>query len=163
MTDKYDVVIVGGGVAGLTSAAYLSRDGYRTLLVEQSHETGGLVHTFWHRGYAFDAGIRAFENSGILFPMLRDLGLTVECLPNPVSIGIMNEWTKLHTRASLEDYQDMLTRVFPANTSDHTATDRLNRSDDGLHGCPVWYRQPTVHGEAAQHEIPDRNPASMAS
>ena len=118
MTDKYDVVIVGGGVAGLTSAAYLSRDGYRTLLVEQSHETGGLVHTFWHRGYAFDAGIRAFENSGILFPMLRDLGLTVECLPNPVSIGIMNEWTKLHTRASLEDYQDMLTHVFPANMSD---------------------------------------------
>ena len=103
MTDKYDVVIVGGGLAGLTSAAYLSRSGYRTLLIERSHETGGLVHTFWHRGYAFDAGIRAFENSGILFPMLHDLGLTVECLSNPVSIGIMNEWTTLRSRDSLQD------------------------------------------------------------
>jgi phytoene dehydrogenase-like protein len=118
MTDKYDVVIVGGGLAGLTSAAYLSRSGYRTLLIERSHETGGLVHTFWHRGYAFDAGIRAFENSGILFPMLHDLGLTVECLSNPVSIGIMNEWTTLRSRDSLQDYQTMLAHVFPQNMTD---------------------------------------------
>ena len=83
MNKEYDAIVVGGGLAGLTSAAYLCRYGYRTLLLEKSHKTGGLVNTFWHQGYAFDAGIRAFENSGILFPMLKSLGLELEFGPNP--------------------------------------------------------------------------------
>jgi protoporphyrinogen oxidase len=56
--------------------------------LEKSHKTGGLVNTFWHQGYAFDGGIRAFENSGILFPMLKGLGLNLDFVSNLVSIGL---------------------------------------------------------------------------
>lgn len=73
MNREYDAIVVGGGLAGLTSAAYLCKYGVKTLLVEKGEKTGGLVNTFWHQGFAFDAGIRAFENSGILFPMLKSL------------------------------------------------------------------------------------------
>lgn len=118
MNNEYDAIVVGGGLAGLTSAAYLCRYGYRTLLLEKSHKTGGLVNTFWHQGYAFDAGIRAFENSGILFPMLKSLGLELEFGPNPVSIGIGDRWTRLCGRASLKGYAKMLTMIFPENMQD---------------------------------------------
>ena len=114
----YDAVVVGGGMAGLTSAAYLSRYGYRTLLCEKSAKTGGLVSTFWHQGFAFDAGIRAFENSGILFPMLKSLGIQLDCTRNPVSISIADQWTRLRSRESLHDYSTMLTGFFPDHASD---------------------------------------------
>lgn len=113
MSEPYDAIVVGGGLAGLTSAAYLCRYGYRTLLCEKAPHTGGLVKTFWHQGFAFDAGIRAFENSGILLPMLKSLGIDMEIIRNNVSIGIGDHWTKLDSRDSLQPYTTMLTSLFP--------------------------------------------------
>lgn len=118
MNREYDAIVVGGGMAGLTSAAYLCRDGVRTLLVEKGDKTGGLVNTFWHQGFAFDSGIRAFENSGILFPMLKSLGIDIELTRNPVSIGIENQWVELVSHDSLQNYVSMLTTLFPDNAID---------------------------------------------
>ncbi|WKY47078.1 FAD-dependent oxidoreductase [Eubacteriaceae bacterium ES3] len=117
---KYDVVVVGGGLAGLTSAAYLSKSGVKTLLIEKNNKTGGLVNSFWHQGFSFDAGIRAFENSGILFPMLRSLNIDIEFVKNPISIGVRNQWTKLDRSNALTDYTKMLKNLFPNNTEDIT-------------------------------------------
>lgn len=113
MKHEYDVIVAGGGLAGLTAAAYSARQGLRTLLCEQGEKTGGLVNTFWQAGFAFDAGIRAFENSGIIFPMLKSLGIELEVVKNEVSIGIGREWTRLDGQASLADYAAMLSRIFP--------------------------------------------------
>ncbi|MEL7626015.1 MAG: FAD-dependent oxidoreductase [Anaerolineaceae bacterium] len=118
MNQEYESIVVGAGVAGLTCAAYLAKNGVKTLLVEKQNKTGGLVNTFWRDGFAFDAGARAFENSGILFPMLKGLGIEIEFIKNSVSIGIGNRWVKLHSRASLEDYADMLSKTFQDNASD---------------------------------------------
>ncbi len=118
MKAEYNAIVVGGGIAGLTSAAYLSRRGARTLLVEKREKTGGLVNTFWHHGFAFDGGIRAFENSGILLPMLKSLGIEMDFIQSAVSIGIEGRWTKLASRNSLQDYAAMLTEIFPDNKTD---------------------------------------------
>jgi len=118
MNMEYDAIVVGGGMAGLTSAAYLCRYGYRTLLLEKGKKTGGLVNTFWHQGFAFDAGIRAFENSGIVRPMLKSLNIDLEFVKNPVSIGIGSQWTQLNSRQSLQNYAHMLIAIFPENRAD---------------------------------------------
>ena len=118
MNREYDAIVVGGGLAGLTSAAYLCKNGVHTLLVEKGKKTGGLVNTFWHQGFAFDAGIRAFENSGILFPMLKNLGINMEYARNPVSIGIGSKWVNLDSRDSLQAYVSMLRELFPGNASE---------------------------------------------
>ncbi len=118
MNREYDAIVVGGGIAGLTCAACLCRGGISTLLVEKSEKTGGLVNTFRHQGFAFDAGIRAFENSGILFPFLKSLGIDMEFVENPVSIGIGDKWVKLVSRDSLLDYASMLADFFPDNKED---------------------------------------------
>jgi phytoene dehydrogenase-like protein len=41
ISDKYDVIIVGGGHNGLVAAAYLARAGVSTLLLERLGQTGG--------------------------------------------------------------------------------------------------------------------------
>ena len=48
---KKRVVIVGAGMAGLTAAAYLSKENYEVLLLEKNNNTGGLVNTFKRDGF----------------------------------------------------------------------------------------------------------------
>lgn len=118
MKTEYDVVIAGGGIAGLTCAAYLCRSGIRTLLAEKNEKTGGLVNTFWCEGFAFDGGIRAFENSGILLPMLKDLGIDITFQNNPVEIGIAEKRIRFESLRNLSDYAAVLTDLFPENAAE---------------------------------------------
>lgn len=118
MRKNVNAVVVGGGLAGLTSAAYLCRYGFRPLLCEKREKTGGLVETFWRQGFAFDAGIRAFENSGIVFPMLKDLGIEIDFAPDQIYIGIADKAIKLTSQDSLDSYITMLTEIFPDDASD---------------------------------------------
>lgn len=114
----YDVVVVGAGAAGLTSAAYLCKYGYSVLLCEKEEQTGGLVGAFNHNGFHFDSGIRAFENSGIIFPMLKQLGIEMEFTNNRVSIGIKDSIIYIDSKESLWEYEKFLSGLFPENTSD---------------------------------------------
>ena len=92
MSDKKPTtLIVGAGIAGLTSAAYLSRAGHNVLLFEKNKECGGLVNSFSRDGFHFDAGLRALEDAGIILPMLKDLGIELKKVKSPVSIGIEND------------------------------------------------------------------------
>ena len=43
---KYDAIVVGGGIAGLTSAAFLAKAGRSVLLCEKENACGGLLNTF---------------------------------------------------------------------------------------------------------------------
>jgi phytoene dehydrogenase-like protein len=72
---KYDVVVVGAGIAGLTCANYLISSGKRVLLLEHNHQAGGLMGGFWRKGFYFDAGDQSFEQANIMFPILKELGL----------------------------------------------------------------------------------------
>ena len=128
MTDnKYDTVIVGGGIAGLTAAAYLSRDGRKTLLIEKNSECGGLVNSFVRDGFTFDAGIRALEDAGIILPMLEDLGISLEMVKNPVSIGIGKDILNVDGIESLDIYSDLLKKIYPDSGNDIDSTIKVIR------------------------------------
>ena len=115
---KYDAIIVGGGIAGLSAAAFLCKQGRNALLCEKEDRLGGLVGSFIENGFTFDAGIRAMENSGVLFPMLKSLGIDVEFLENEVSVGIGDTFVRLSGKNSLPQYGDMLKQAFPGDAAD---------------------------------------------
>ncbi len=50
------VVVVGAGVGGLTTAALLAQAGYSVTVLEAQTYPGGCAGTFYHQGYRFDAG-----------------------------------------------------------------------------------------------------------
>jgi phytoene dehydrogenase-like protein len=59
-----DVVIVGGGMAGLTAACYLARSGVAVMLFEKAANLGGRAATQNHEGYLFNRGIHAIYTGG---------------------------------------------------------------------------------------------------
>ena len=52
-----DVIVIGSGLGGLSSAAVLSKAGYKVVVLEQHDIIGGATHTFEDGGYEFDVGI----------------------------------------------------------------------------------------------------------
>ncbi|UCE11175.1 MAG: NAD(P)/FAD-dependent oxidoreductase [Candidatus Thorarchaeota archaeon] len=116
--NEHRTIIVGGGMAGLTAAAYLSRAGHNVLLLEKNKECGGLLSSFHRDGFTFDAGARSILNSGIIQPMLNELGIELELLDSPVSIGVENDIISLDSETSLDDYKGLLDRLYPESVND---------------------------------------------
>ena len=124
---KYNTIIVGGGIAGLTSAAYLAREGQDVLLIEKNKECGGLVNTFTRDGFVFDAGVRALEDAGIIFPMLKDLGIELDVVKSPVSLGIENEMLHIEGLDSVNKYRDLLIKLYPESEGEIDAVLKIIR------------------------------------
>ncbi|MHA3685057.1 phytoene desaturase family protein [Leucobacter sp. HY1910] len=49
-------IVIGGGVAGLATAALLAREGHRVRLLERHDRVGGRAGTFQDQGFRFDTG-----------------------------------------------------------------------------------------------------------
>ena len=65
---KREIVVVGAGIAGLTSAAILSKLGFSVTLIESHYQSGGCAGTFKRQQYIFDVGatqVAGLEEEGI--------------------------------------------------------------------------------------------------
>ncbi len=60
MMDPKSVVVIGAGPAGLTAAYELVKRGISPVVLEKSHQVGGLARTETYRGYNFDIGGHRF-------------------------------------------------------------------------------------------------------
>ncbi len=58
--DRYDVIVVGSGLGGLTTANRLARCGHTVLLLEHHHRLGGLATWFKRKGHIFDISLHGF-------------------------------------------------------------------------------------------------------
>ena len=56
MKNKYDVIVVGAGLAGLTTAIKLAKDKRRVLLIEKENYLGGRTSSKHDNGLEIEAG-----------------------------------------------------------------------------------------------------------
>ena len=55
--NEFDVIVIGSGMGGMTTATALSRLNHKVLLLEQAQKIGGLTHTFSREGFTWDVGL----------------------------------------------------------------------------------------------------------
>ena len=96
---KNEVVVVGAGIAGLTSAAILSKIGFSVTLLESHTQSGGCAGTFKRKGYIFDVGatqVAGLEEGGIHYKIFNFLGIPLPeaSILNPSCIVDLNDGSK---------------------------------------------------------------------
>ena len=63
MSDK-SVIIIGGGIAGLSVGCYAQMNGYRTQIFEMHNRPGGLCTSWQRKGYNIHSGIHLLVGCG---------------------------------------------------------------------------------------------------
>jgi C-3',4' desaturase CrtD len=74
----YDVAVIGGGIAGMATAARLQAHGLSTTVFEAHGQVGGCAGFFRRRGFAFDVGATTlvdFEPGGVGGDLLDAIGM----------------------------------------------------------------------------------------
>jgi len=115
---RYDAVIIGSGVGGLTCANLLARDGLRVLLIEQHYRLGGYCSTFKRAGYVFDAATHFYPLLGnpetITGRLLVGLGVPTRWVKmDPVDTFHLPDGTSFVVPADLDAYLVRLKERFP--------------------------------------------------
>ena len=65
---KFDIIIIGGGLGGLTAGAKLAKEGKKVLLVEQHSQPGGCATTFKRGDFILEVGLHEMDG-----PSPRDM------------------------------------------------------------------------------------------
>ena len=93
-----DVIVVGSGIGGLTTAGLLAKAGKRVLVLEQHYIAGGTTHSFEERGVEHETGLHYIGNIKKRKPILDLISY------NPIN------WCKLGWER--EDNRDVYDEIF---------------------------------------------------
>ena len=64
LASKYDAIVIGSGMGGLTTAALLSELGWKVCVLEQHYTAGGYTHSYERHGYEWDVGVHYIGDVG---------------------------------------------------------------------------------------------------
>lgn len=115
---KYDVIVIGAGLGGLTAGAKLAKEGKSVLLLEQHDRPGGCATTFKRREYTMEVGLHEMDGLNprdIKHKIFDDLGVTgkVEFLKVPEFYRFVNNRCDLVVPHDPEEAKALLKSHFP--------------------------------------------------
>lgn len=79
MKKRKKVIVVGGGVSGLSAGYYSVLNGYETVILDCNNHPGGLLTTWERSSYKFDGSISylyGHKPGNPFYPLFKELGLT---------------------------------------------------------------------------------------
>lgn len=121
--DRYDSIVVGSGISGLTMTLILALAGNSVLLIEKAAAIGGSLKRFSRGGMLFDVGLHftgGMEDGGVFRQCLKALGLLDRLDPisfdedNTITISYIEEDKSYTLPCCTERLIETLIGYFPA-------------------------------------------------
>lgn len=82
-----EAVIIGSGIGGLTTGAFLAKQGIRVTVLEKHFQLGGYAHNFSRKGFTWEAAVHTvpFSDDGVVRSILTQLGVNdmIETIEHP--------------------------------------------------------------------------------
>jgi len=110
--NSYDVVVIGSGLGGLTSANHLAKAGHRVLLLEHHHRLGGLATWFKRQGHIFDVSLHGFPYGMVKTCRKYWNRAIMDSIVQLKKIVFDNPQFTLTTSFDREDFTDLLVTRF---------------------------------------------------
>jgi phytoene dehydrogenase-like protein len=149
--DEYDVVVIGSGLAGLTSANILGRAGHSVLLLEQHYKLGGMA-TWFKRpgGHIFDISLHGFP-VGMIKSCKRYWSSEIaDSIVQLTGIRFDNPMFSLTTTFNRDDFTKLLIEQF------RVAPDAVHGFFDAARGMNFYDDQQMTTRELFEKFFPGR-------
>ena len=119
---KYDIIIIGAGLGGLTAGAKLAREGKKVLVIEQHNRPGGCATTFKRGDFTLEVGLHEMDGPSPgdiktrIFSELEVSG-NIEFVRIPEFYNFVSERHNLTISHDPEEAGKILVKEFPAEIS----------------------------------------------
>ncbi|MBD3196438.1 MAG: FAD-dependent oxidoreductase [Candidatus Lokiarchaeota archaeon] len=136
---KYDAIIIGAGVGGLSCAAKLANYNKKVLVVEKIHHIGGTSHIF-HRGdFYFPMGPLSFSYPDLVDQMLKSVGIKEEISYNRSHFQLISPNIDIIYSKQLKHLQKDLIEKYPEEEKGlNSFFSLLNEIIDNIHDIYEW-------------------------
>jgi phytoene dehydrogenase-like protein len=116
---KYDVIVLGAGIAGLICGTFLAKQGKKVLIIEQHSIPGGYCTSFKRKGFIFDAAVHHIGGCGkwsVVGRCLKELDINIKFLQLDPMDSINFPSFSVDIPAEIDDYVDLLKKRFPSES-----------------------------------------------
>ncbi len=96
-----DIIVVGGGLAGLAAATYAAKSGRAVTLFEKASQAGGRAVTKQRNGFSFNLGAHALYYQNEAGEVLRELGVSYSGKEPPTLFGLADDTLQLLPQSPL--------------------------------------------------------------
>jgi protoporphyrinogen oxidase len=133
----YDVIIIGGGITGLSAAHTLTKQGIKILILEQEEELGGLAASYKFPDFSIEKYYHhTFAADNVLFELIKELELEKQLVVKTASVGqlIGKKIHRLNTPFDILRFGELgimdkfrlgLTTLKAAHLKDYAALDKI--------------------------------------
>jgi phytoene dehydrogenase-like protein len=143
-TDQQEIIVVGAGMAGLVTGAYLARSGLRVTILDQAARVGGRARSRDREGFIFNEGVHALYAGGPASQVLDELQIPhgggspnrvfvldngrFDRLPATVSLLLRARFLGLRDKIALARFFQMLPTIDPTSLAHLTVEAWLDRA-----------------------------------
>jgi phytoene desaturase len=129
------VIVVGGGFAGMSSAAYLAKAGYSVKIIEKNHTLGGRCRVLEHQGFKFDMGPSWYWMPDVFESFFNDFNHTTQDFYNLIQLDpgfeIVFDNDKISVPAAISDLYEIFETIEKGSS---------NKLKDFMHEAELKYK-----------------------